>query len=92
VIFNRTVAITAGSYFFRAVVPNMVNRFPVIAHIAVAASPAGLGSIALLGTSQHGHLLRVSVPQRVYVIAVMRLAAVDTGISGMAHFQNKSAG
>ena len=86
VIFNHSRPITGSVHLFRAVVPNVVGRFTIIAHIAVPAFAAGVGCISLAVAAGRCCLLAVIMHQSAHVIALIALVTVNAGIGGKAHF------
>ena len=70
----------------RTAVPNMVGHFPEVPNITIAAFPAGVCGIALLGAAGSGYLLGIVMPQCVYIIALITLVTVNAGVFGIAHF------
>ncbi len=64
----------------------MVGHFPEVPNITIAAFPAGVCGIALLGAAGSGYLLGIVMPQCVYIIALITLVTVNAGVFGIAHF------
>ncbi len=86
VIFSNPRSIAGSVHLFRAVVPNVVGHFTIIAHIAVPAFAAGVGCISLTVAAGRCCLLAVIMPQSARIIAFVALVTVNAGIGGKAHF------